>query len=198
VHSAAGCARQTDAVIELRWVLRWEADLTEDDHGALHALLLRGFAASPSSFARGRSWSSARPEGRLIGYGDDGPVAHLGFLRRTLRVEDDDAAQLVADAGLVCVDPALHRAGVGRQLLEQTAAAFRRLAVPFGFLTCGPHVVPFYEAGGWRQLPGQVTRMIDKDGRPERYTGPAMLLPVTSTIDDWPHGRTVVRDGYEV
>lgn len=183
---------------ELHWALRWEADLAEDDHAALHALLVRGFDALPGAFGDGRSWSSARPEGRIVGYGEEGPVAHLGFLRRTLRVEEDDAALLAADAGLVCVDPPLQGSGVGRRLLEQTAAAFRRLAVPFGFLTCGPGAVPFYEAGGWRQLPGQVTRMIDKDGRPERYTGPAMLLPVTSTIDDWPHGRTVVRDGFEV
>lgn len=58
-------------------------------------------------------------------------------------------------------------------------------------------VVPFYESGGWRRVPGQITRMIDNNLTPEDYTGPAMVLPITASIEGWPSG-TVVRDGLEV
>lgn len=186
------------AVPNLIWRLRWEADLSTADHDSLSALLLRVYPMHDKTFRDGRSWSGAIPEARVIGYDGARPVAHLGFLRRQLRIDDGAASVLVGDAGLVGVDPDFRGSGVGLQLLTECATALQGLALPFGFLTCGPDVVPFYERGGWQLLPGQVTRMIDNDLRPETYTGPALALPVTAGIEQWPTGHTVVRDGLEV
>lgn len=182
----------------ITWVRRWEADLPPEEHRALAALLTRVYPAHATTFAGEHSWSGARPEARVIGLRGGAPVAHLGLLRRTLRLDDGDDGLLVGDVGLVAVDPALQRRGVGLALLRATSDALAQLALPYGFLTCRPAVVPFYERGGWVRLPGQVSRMIDAEGRPEVNHGPALVLPVTAPLTRWPYGRTVVRDGLEV
>jgi nodulation protein A len=193
-----GTREKLSAVPDLDWRLRWEADLTSADHDLLSALLLRVYPMHDTIFRDGRSWSGALPEVRVVGYDGARPVAHLGFVRRHLRIDDGADSFVVGDTGLVGVDPDYRGLGLGGQLLAECAAALRQQALPFGFLTCGPEVVPFYESGGWQLLPGLVTRMIDKDRQPEAYTGPALALPVTAQMEEWPAGRTVVRDGLEV
>ena len=191
------CLGYAGVMVGLVWRLRWEADLSRDEHDAVAALLSRIYPDHAATFAEGRSWSGARPEGRVIGYSEDRPVAHLGFLRRMLRI-NDDSSLLVGDVGLVGVDPSLHRSGIGLRLLEEVSISFHDLALPFGFLTCRPDVVRFYERAGWRELPGQVTRMIDNELQPETYTGPALALSVRAPLSEWPSGHTVIRDGLEV
>ena len=181
----------------LTWKLRWESDLSRAEHDALAALLSRIYPDHLATFIKGRSWSGARPEGRVIGYSGGQPVAHLGFLRRMLRT-DEDQALLVGDVGLVGVDPSLHGSGVGLRLLEEVSTSFHNLSLPFGFLTCRPGIVPFYRRAGWKELPGQVTRMIDNDQQPETYIGPALVLPVLASMSKWPSGHTIIRDGLEV
>ena len=100
--------------------------------------------------------------------------------------------------GLVGVDPDYQGRGLGRRLLAEAALALNSQALPFGFLTCAPELVPFYSAGGWQQAVGLTTRMIDTRLQPESFTGPAMVLPVRASFADWPTGGTVVRDGLEV
>lgn len=75
--------------------------------------------------------------------------------------------------------------------MDEAAKSFHNLALPFGFLTCRPGVVPFYERAGWKELPGQATRMIDNDLQPETYTGPALALPVLAPVGVaiGPHGH---------
>ena len=178
----------------MRWHLHWEADLVRADHDALGALLVEVYPAHEATF-RAQSFAYARPEGRIVGYDGERPVAHLGFLRRMLR--SDAGALLVGDVGLVGVHPALRGTGLGKRLLLETAAAFERLALPFGFLTCRPAVVPFYASGGWQQITGQITRMLDEHGEHETYSGPALVLPVRAALAEWPRA-TVIRDGLEV
>lgn len=189
--------RYAGVMADLAWILRWEADTSRDENDALAALLSRIYPEHHATFAEGRSWSGARPEGRVIGYSEGRPVAHLGFLRRLLRI-DNGSSLLVADVGLVGVDPLLRRSGIGLRLLEEASTNFHHLALPFGFLTCRPGVVPFYERGGWTELPGQVTRMIDNNLQPENYTGPTLVLPVLASLAEWPSGHPVIRDGLEV
>lgn len=179
-------------------LLRWEADLSADEHSELSVLLSRIYPDHAATFSNGHSWSGARPEGRVIGYDGRRPVSRLGFLRRMLRIESQAAGVFIADVGLVGTDPDYRGLGIGVRLLDETSAVFRQLQIRFGFLTCRPAVIPFYEKAGWLHLPGQVTRMITNLGEPERYTGPALMLPAMSDASGWPAGQVLVRDGLEV
>jgi nodulation protein A len=176
------------------WAVTWEDDLVDDDHAALGALLARCFPRSFTPFGPGRSWSSARPELRVVARRDGVPVAHLAVLRRFLQVEG--VAVLVGDVGLVVVDPDRQGSGLGAALLARCRATLALLELPFGFLTCGEHVAGFYATGGWERVPGP-TRMVRADGRVQVYGGVSMVLPVRRGIEAWPAGR-VDRNGWEV
>jgi nodulation protein A len=183
-----------NAAAEVSWVSTWEDDLGDDDHAVLGTLLARCFPRSRTPFGPGRSWSSARPELRLVGSVDGRPVAHLAVLRRFLRV--GEVSVLVGDVGLVAVDPDAKGGGRGAALLARCSAVLRELDLPFGFLTCGAHVAGFYATGGWVRIPGP-TRMVRADGRVQVYGGVSMVLPVGRGIGEWPVGR-VDRNGWEV
>jgi len=182
----------------VRWMRLWEADLTRQDHAALTCLLAAVYPDHMATFRDGRDHSGARPEGRIVGLVNGVPVAHLGFLRRTLRLDDGDDSVLCGDVGLVGVHPALRRSGLGLRLLAETEAVFQRLGLPYGFLTCRPAVVSFYERGGWCRVAGQVTRSLDEDSRPQVDKSPALVLPVRGLLPEWPSKRVVVRDGLAV
>src|SRR4051794_41598678 len=94
--------------MDLDWTSVWEDDVV--DHASLAALLARAFPRS-RSIGGERSWSSARPELRLVGRADGQGVAHAAVLRRFLQI--DGRAPLVGDVGLVAVHPAPHRPGFG-------------------------------------------------------------------------------------
>ncbi|WP_436495912.1 GNAT family N-acetyltransferase [Actinokineospora sp. HUAS TT18] len=181
----------------MQWISVWENDVRDDTHEGLATLFADAYPRSAAKFQGGRSWSGARPELRIIALDGGKPVAHLGILRRFLRT-DEGRSLLVGDVGLVAVHSGHRGQGAGGQLLARAAETLDGLAVPFGYLTCGTHVIRFYETGGWRHLEGQVTRMIDNHQRPEVYTGPSMVLPVRAALADWPHGRAVDRNGWEV
>jgi nodulation protein A len=182
---------------DIEWTLRWETDLLENEHTALAALLARFYPQDAAVFTGTRSWFSARPEGRLIGFDGGRPVAHLAFVRRMLRLESG-GSQLVADVGLVGVDPDFQGNGLGRVLLARATDTFLSLNLPFGFLTCAPELVGFYTGGGWHRAVGVETRMLGLDLLSETFTGPAMVLPVTASFAEWPAGQTIIRDGAEV
>ena len=184
----------------LKLRMRWEAELESDDHEALAFLLAEIYPDYGSLFTGRRSWWDAQPEARLIVTDDDEPVAHLGFLRRTLRVAGSSTPRFlsVAEVGLVGVRPAVQGRGVGRFLLESTAKVLSRMEVDFGHLTCHGDVAGFFASGGWHRIDGQVTRGIDRDGLPETYDGPAMVLPLQRPLTDWPTGHPIVRDGREI
>jgi nodulation protein A len=183
-------------VAEPSWAQVWEDDLTGDEHGLLADLLAHAFPRS-SNFVGTRSWSSGRPELRLVGWRGGRAVAHLGILRRFLRVPERDASVLVGDVGLVAVAPRGQGTGLGRELLRHGDAVLRGLDVPFGYLTCGEHVAPFYERCGWVRVAGG-TRMIRADGRVQVYGGASMVREVHASLADWPDGFLVDRNGLEV
>ena len=185
-------------VEQVRWVRRWEADVTASEHSALTELLAAIYPAHSTTFRGSRDYTGARPEGRVVGLLGDRPVAHLGFLRRTLRLDTGDESVFCGDVGLVGVHPDHQGKGVGLRLLHEAQGVFDRLAKPYGFLTCRPAVVPFYERAGWRRVVGQVSEMLDNDLRREVNTGPALVLPVHARFSEWPSTRVVVRDGLEV
>jgi nodulation protein A len=124
-------------------------------------------------------------------------VAHLGVLRRFLRVPERDTSVLVGDVGLVAVAPQERGTGLGRELLRRGDAVLSGLDVPFGYLTCGERVAPFYERCGWVRAAGG-TRMIRADGRVQVYGGASMVREVRASLTDWPAGCLVDRNGLEV
>jgi len=177
--------------MDLDWTSVWEDDVV--DHASLAALLAQAFPQT-RRIGGEQSWSSARPELRLVGRADGQVVAHAAVLRRFLQI--DGRAQLVGDVGLVAVDPARHGAGLGAALLTQVREALCELGVPFGFLTCGEQVAGFYARGGWARVPGP-TRMVRADGRTQVYGGVSMVLALATPLDAWPSGR-IDRNGWEV
>ncbi len=176
----------------VEWTSVWEDDV--DDHECIATLLARAFPRSPTPFGGARSWSSARPELRLVGLADGRLVAHVGVLRRFLQIGGQ--AQVVGDVGLVAVDPDRHGTGLGAELLVQARAVLAGLGMPFGFLTCAEHVAGFYARGGWARIGGP-TRMVRADGRVQLYGGVSMVLAVAAPLDEWPIGQ-VERNGLEV
>lgn len=182
----------------MTWTVTWENDVLAAEHAALAGMLARAYPRHAELFRGGRSWSGARPEVRIIGSAGDRPIAHLGLLRRFLRVPGSGASVLIGDVGLVAVDPDFQGEGAGGRLLDRATRAMTGLALPFGFVTCRAEVVPFYRSGGWQRVQGQITRMIGNSQQPEIYGGPAMVLPVHGRMADWPHGCVVDRNGLEV
>lgn len=180
---------------DVSWSLTWEDDVTPDGHAELALLFGRCYPRSRTPFAGGRSWSSGRPELRIVGRDGALVVAHVGILRRFLQVER--RPQLVGDVGLVASDPAAQGRGIGAELMRRTAQALRELEMPFGFLTCGEHVAGFYTRAGWVGVDNP-TRMVRADGRVQIYGGVSMALPVCAPIGDWPAGVQVDRNGLEV
>ncbi|TGO05694.1 GNAT family N-acetyltransferase [Serinibacter arcticus] len=173
------------------WRTVRETDLTAADHTALAGLLARAF---PETDLRGRSWCSERPELRLVGTDDDGaPAAHLAVLRRFVRV--GTAEVLVADTGLVAVDPSRQGTGLGLALLTEAARVLAGLGVPFGFLTTGHDREGFYSRGGWRRTPTQLTRTIERDESVQVWREASLHLPLGR--GEFPSGE-ITRDGYEV
>jgi nodulation protein A len=181
---------------DVEWTVVWESDLDEEAHRALADLLTRCFPHS-TRLGGARSWSSGRPEVRLLGRRAGRPVAHLAVLRRFLRVPARGRDLLVGDVGLVGVDPAAQGTGLGRQLLARAHATLTGLDVPFGFLTCGPRLVDFYARGGWVRV-ANPTRHLRWDGRARWHPEVSMALPVRATAADWPGDDPVDRNGYEV
>lgn len=181
----------------ITWTQLWETEVPHHTHERLAELFALAYPRGAAKFSGTRSWSNARPETRIVGTLDGRAVAHLGILRRFLRTEAGTGL-LVGDVGLVAVHPDLHGRGVGGDLLRRATAVLARLDVPFGFLTCGNHVVPYYRSAGWHLLDGQVTRMIDSRNETVVYGEASMVLPVGAALSDWPHGQSVDRDGWEV
>jgi nodulation protein A len=183
--------------LALRWALTWEVDLDAAAHAELAALLHRCFPHS-RRIGGARSWSSARPEVRLVGREADGRVvAHVAVLRRFLRVPGDGRGLLVGDVGLVGIDPDQRGRGTGARMLAELAGVLHGWELPFGYLTTADELTGFYASAGWVRVPAR-TRMIEPDERVEVYGGPSMVLPVRSPMADWPAADVVDRNGYEV
>lgn len=188
-----------DLETPVTWSCRWETSLEPREHHAVAALLARSYARSATTFPRGRSWAGARPELRVLGHQDGELVAHAGLARRFLHApdHDHDTSVLVGDVGLVAVHPGRQGQGLGAALMATLATTLERLDLPFGFLTCGPEVRPFYERCGWTPLLAHPLRSIRIDQTLEDDRRNGMLLPVGRPVADWPSGR-IERNAQEI
>jgi len=180
-------------VTALTWERRFETALAPAELEEITGLLQRAFPGHQGGIRRG--WSGERPELRLLGRDRGRLVAHIGILRRFIRVRATDAAVLVGDVGLVCVDPEQQGGGLGRVLMERTAAELIALGVEFGTLTTGEDRAGFYQAVGWVRAVNPVLHAIDLRNSVEAFTGPLMFRPVSGA--SWPEGE-LERNGREI
>ncbi|MFC5833419.1 GNAT family N-acetyltransferase [Nonomuraea insulae] len=160
-----------------KWSLVRESDISSDTHEALAEMLARAYPAYAGIFSGRRSWAWARPEARMVGLADDRPVAQLGLLRQFVQRGESGERLLVGEVGTVAVDPGFQGRGIGRELLAQTATELAGLALDFGYLTCSPAVIPFYEGAGWHQLPHSSVSAGDSH---------TMILPLNASLSAWP------------
>ena len=187
----------------MNWELRWESELAPEEHRAIAGLLresLGGVRAEDAEHFHGRrSWAGARPEFRLVLRDAYGVLAHIGVLRRYLRIGERD--QLVGDLGLFAIRPDRQRTGLGSALLTELHGVLLGMDLPFGFLGCRPELVPFYQASGWHLLPSDVRlRYVDNRDPWTIVTlcEPAFIQPLRASMGTWPKGKLIDRNGLEV
>ncbi|MET3524845.1 NodA family N-acyltransferase [Mesorhizobium abyssinicae] len=182
---------------QVRWRLCWESELELSDHAEL-AEFFRSTYGKP--FEDNRSWVGARPEFRAIAYDSGGIAAHIGLLRRFIRVGSVDL--LVAELGLYGVRPDLERLGIAYSI-RVLHPVLDDFGVPFGFGTVR-HTMQKYVARLGRNglaavLSGISVRSTLRDARldlPPTRTEDALVVvvPVKRSISDWPAG-SIDRNG---
>ncbi len=121
---------------EVRWKLCWENELQRADHIELAEFFQKTYGPTgefnAKPFEGSRSWAGARPELRAIAYDSSGVAAHMGVLRRFIKVGALDL--LVAELGLYGVRPDLERLGIGYSI-QVLLPTLKELDVPFAFGT---------------------------------------------------------------
>ncbi len=193
---------------KVQWKLCWENELQLSDHLEL-AQFFRAtygptgpFNAKP--FESGRSWAGARPELRAIAYDSQGVAAHMGALRRFIKVNSADV--LVAELGLYGVRPDLEGLGIS-QSVRAMYPVLQELRVPFAFGTVR-HALKTHFTRLCRHGIGTII-----EGIRVRSTLPnvhldlpstrvedvlAVILPISCSMQEWPGGVTIERNGPEL
>jgi nodulation protein A len=161
----------------LDWTLAPESGISSHTHKALAGMLARAYPEYAGTFGGRRSWMWARPEARMVGMAGGRPVAHLGLVRQFEQPSESGERLLVGEVGLVAVDPDFQGRGIGRELMARTATELTGLALSFGYLTCSPAVVPFYEGAGWHQLSYSPVMAGDTH---------TMIRPLLASLSAWP------------
>ncbi|QLL64548.1 NodA family N-acyltransferase [Sinorhizobium mexicanum] len=193
---------------EVRWSLCWENELQLSDHIELTEFFRKAYgptgAFNAKPFEGSRSWAGARPELRAIAYDSHGIAAHMGLLRRFIKVGEVD--QLVAELGLYGVRPDLEGLGISHSI-HVMLPVLQELGVPFAFGTVRhalrKHVERFARYGLVTILSGIHVRFTLPEARldkPPTRTEDALVivLPVGQSMSDWPAGTTIDRNGPEL
>nr|CCC58449.1 N-acyltransferase [Bradyrhizobium sp. ARR867] len=197
-------AEAPPARAQVQWSCRWESELQLTDHAELAEFFRKSYgptgAFNAQPFEGNRSWAGARPEVRVIGYDARGVAAHLGLLRRFIKIGGVDL--LVAELGLYAVRPDLEGLGVSHAM-RVTYPLLHELGVPFGFGTVRP------------ALEKHMTRLVQRRGlatlmsgirvcstRPDVYPNLSpiriedvivLVFPVGRSISEWPTGKVIDR-----
>ena len=193
---------------DVQWRLRWENELQLADHIELSDFFRKTYgrtgAFNAKPFEDGRSWAGARPEFRAIGYDSHGIAAHIGVLRRFIKVGEVDL--LVAELGLYCVRPDLEGFGISFSM-GVVYPVLQQLGVPFVFGTVRHamrnHVERFCRTG----LATIVSDARVRSTHPEVYPDlpPTRLedvlvfvVPIGRSMSEWPSGTLIDRNGPEL
>nr|ABM67596.1 nodulation protein A [Rhizobiales bacterium ltg2]ABM67597.1 nodulation protein A [Microvirga lupini] len=193
---------------EVRWRLCWENELQLSDHVELAEFFRKTYgptgAFNAKPFEGSRSWAGARPELRAIAYDSSGVAAHMGLLRRFIKISEVD--QLVAELGLYGVRPDLEGLGIAHSI-HVMLPVLQELGVPFAFGTVRhalqKHVERFGRYGPVTVLSGVTLRSTLPDARldlpPTRIDDALVIvLPVGRSMCDWPAGPIIDRNGPEL
>ncbi len=202
-------AEEPYARTQVRWSLRWENELQLADHAELADFFRNSYgptgAFNAQPFEGNRSWAGARPELRAIGYDARGVAAHIGLLRRFIKIDGVDL--LVAELGLYAVRPDLEGLGISHSM-RVMYPALRQLGVPFGFGTVRP------------ALEKHLTRLVGRQGlatlmsgvrvrstQPDVYPNLSpiriedvlvVVFPLERSLGEWPAGTIIDRNGPEL
>ncbi|MCW1754924.1 MULTISPECIES: NodA family N-acyltransferase [Rhizobium] len=193
---------------QVRWTLRWESELQLDEHVELATFFRNTYgptgAFNAKPFQGSRSWAGARPELRAIAHDSNGIAAHIGLLRRFIKVGEVDL--LVAELGLYGVRPDLEGLGISHSL-RVMYPVLQQLRVPFGFGAVRHALQKHVERFG-RHLPAAVLSGVrvrstlpdaHLDLPPTRLEDVlVVVLPVGSAMSDWPTGALIDRNGPEL
>ncbi|MGX9431577.1 NodA family N-acyltransferase [Bradyrhizobium sp. LeoA1S1] len=193
---------------QVRWKLCWENELQLADHVELAEFFRKTYgptgAFNGKPFEGSRSWAGARPELRAIGYDSRGVAAHMGLLRRFIKVGAVDV--LVAELGLYGVRPDLEGLGIGHSV-RTLHPVLQELGVPFGFGAVRPvlqkHVERVARHGLATVLSGVRVRSTLPDVRldkPPTRTEDVLIviLPIGRSMSEWPTGTMIDRNGPEL
>jgi nodulation protein A len=195
-------AEEPSARTQVQWSLRWESELQLADHAELADFFRKSYgptgAFNAQPFEGIRSWAGARPEMRVIGYDAHGVAAHIGLLRRFIKIGGVDL--LVAELGLYAVRPDLEGLGISHSM-RVMYPALQELGVPFGFGTVRP------------ALEKHLTRLVGRRGIRVRSTQAdvypnlspiriedvlVVVFPVGRSMGEWPAGTIIDRNGPEL
>ncbi|MER8383006.1 MULTISPECIES: NodA family N-acyltransferase [unclassified Mesorhizobium] len=194
---------------QVQWKLCWENELQLSDHVELAQFFRNTYgptgASNAEPFEGSRSWAGARPELRAIAYDSSGVAAHMGILRRFIKVDAVDL--LVAELGLYGVRPDLEGLGIAHSI-HVMLPILQELGVPFAFGTVRDALRNHVERFARRYSPLAVLSGIRvRSTRPEaRLDLPptriddalTIVLPVGRPISEWPTGTMIDRNGPEL
>ncbi|CAH2394235.1 Nodulation protein A [Mesorhizobium metallidurans STM 2683] len=193
---------------EVQWRLCWENELQLHEHVELSDFLHKTYGGTGTFSARrfegGRSWAGARPEFRAIGRDAHGVAAHLGLLRRFIKVGEIDV--LVAELGLYGVRRDLEGLGISLSM-RSLYPALEQMGVPFAFGTVRHemrnHIQRLCNAGLGKIVPDVRIRStladIHPDLPPTRLEDDLVLVsPIGRSMDEWPSGTFIERNGPEL
>ncbi|WP_404294657.1 NodA family N-acyltransferase (plasmid) [Microvirga sp. RSM25] len=194
---------------QLQWRLCWENELQLADHLELADFFRKTYeptgAFNGQLFEGNRSWARARPELRAIGYDARGVAAHLGLLRRFIKVGGVDL--LVAELGLYGVRADLEGLGVSHSI-RVMYPVLQVLGVPFAFGTVRPalqnHIARLLGRPALATIvPGVRVRSTQPDvylDLPPTHVEDVLVvvLPILRPMSDWPTGTIIDRNGSEL
>ncbi|OWK25532.1 acyltransferase [Rhizobium yanglingense] len=193
---------------DVRWTLCWENELQLADHVELSDFFRKTYgrtgAFNAKPFESGRSWAGARPELRAIGYDAHGVAAHIGILRRFIKVGEVDL--LVAELGLYGVRPDLEGLGISFSM-SVVYPVLQQLGVPFVFGTVRHamrnHMERFCRDGLATIVSGVRVRStladVHPDLPPTRIEDViVVVVPIGRSMSEWPSGTQIDRNGPEL
>ncbi|MGY4319609.1 MULTISPECIES: NodA family N-acyltransferase [unclassified Bradyrhizobium] len=202
-------AQAPSARSQVQWSVRWESELRLADHAELAEFFRKSYgptgAFNAQPFEGNRSWAGARPEVRAIGYDARGVAAHIGALRRFIKIGAVDL--LVAELGLYAVRPDLEGLGVSHSM-RVMYPVLQELGVPFGFGTVRPALEKHLtRLVGRRGLATLMSGIRVRSTHPDVYSDLSpirleevlvLVFPVGCSLSEWPAGTIIDRNGPEL